>query len=230
MSCLYRNITRELLPGAAIIVDHWHVSRMHEKHFSKWTKSKKLPYRQALYKIRICPNEEAQNSDAAMLEDTTTSRLMTEKRIRSVILGRFYLIYQAADRKQAEERLEAWRAMIEHHNLTGFKKLVECTYQWKEEILAYFDFERKYTAAFTESANGIMKAKYLAGRGYSFDFIRKWAMVRSPSCQRPVSVKRKKKDERRRRIIGRRISWRYKTLRQDRRVMPERGSDLHIIL
>jgi hypothetical protein len=79
--------------------------------------------------------------------------------------------------------------MIEHHNLSGYTKLVEDTYQWKAEILAYFDFERKYTAAFTESANGILRAKYIAGRGYSFDFMRIWGMVRSPSCHKPTSAK-----------------------------------------
>jgi L-amino acid N-acyltransferase YncA len=152
---------------------------MHVKHFAKWTKSKNLSYRKAIYRVRKRLKEEAENSEASILEETTTSELMAEEQIRGAILGKFYWIYQAVDRKQAEERLEAWRAMIEHHNLAGYKKLVEDTYEWKEEILAYFDFERKYTAAFTESANGILRAKYIAGRGYSFDFMRIWAIVRS---------------------------------------------------
>ena len=128
-----------------------------------------------------------------MLEEKNTTALLAEWRIRSAILGRFHLVYQAADREQAEERLEAWKRMIEHHNLPGYDKLVEFTYLWKEEILAYFDFERKYTAAFTEASNGILKARYIVGRGYNFDFLRVWAIARFPCCHKPASAKRKVK-------------------------------------
>jgi transposase len=189
MSHLYRNLIKKFLSSAAIIIDPWHVFRMHIKHFNKWNKSKKLPYRKALYSVRKHLKEEAENLEVSMLEETDTSGSKREARIRGAILAKFLSIYQATDRKQAEERLEVWRTMIEHHNLSGYKKLVEDTYQWKAEILAYFDFERKYTAAFTESANGILRAKYIAGRGYSFDFMRIWGMVRSPSCHKATSAK-----------------------------------------
>jgi transposase len=61
MSYTYKNLTREFLPNAAIIADRWHILRMHEKHFQKWSKGNKLPYRQALQKIRTCAKEETKN-------------------------------------------------------------------------------------------------------------------------------------------------------------------------
>jgi transposase len=64
MSHLYRNLIKQFLPGAAIIIDPWHVFRMHIKHFNKWNKSKKLPYRKALYGVRKYLKETLDNSEA----------------------------------------------------------------------------------------------------------------------------------------------------------------------
>jgi transposase len=183
MSYLLRKLTRKFLSGTAIIIDKWHVLRMHERHFQKWSRSKKLGYRKALRRLRGTSIDAISSLSA---EDRTgiSLDLIKEQQVRGTILGKFYLIYQAKNREEAEERFEAWRSEIERHNLHGYKYLIEFTYRCKKEILAYFDFNQKYTAAFTESTNGLLKARYVAGRGYRFESLRRWALVRNPSCRR----------------------------------------------
>jgi transposase len=183
MSYLLRKLTRKFLSGTAIIIDKWHVLRMHERHFQKWSRSKKLGYRKALRRLRGTSIDAISSLSAEDLAGISLD-LIKEQQVRGTILGKFYLVYQAKNREEAEERFEAWRSEIERHNLHGYKHLVEFTYRWKEEILAYFDFNQKYTAAFTESTNGLLKARYVAGRGYRFESLRRWALVRNPSCRR----------------------------------------------
>jgi len=183
MSYLLRKLTRKFLSGTAIIIDKWHVLRMHERHFQNWCRSKKLGYRKALRRLRGIGVDAVSNLSADDLAGDSLD-LIKEQQVRGNILGRFYLVYQAKNREEAEERFEAWRSEIERHNLHGYKYLVDFTCRWKEEILAYFDFNQKYTAAFTESTNGLLKARYVAGRGYRFESLRRWALVRNPSCRR----------------------------------------------
>jgi hypothetical protein len=156
---------------------------MHEQHFQRWSRSKKLEYRKALRRLRGTSIEATSSLSADDLA-AVSSDLIKEQQVRGTILGKFYLVYQAKNREEAEERFEAWRYEIERHNLHGYKHLVDFTYRWKKEILAYFDFNQKYTAAFTESTNGVLKARYVAGRGYRFESLRRWALVRNPSCHR----------------------------------------------
>ena len=83
---------------------------------------------------------------------------------------RFYDIYEAPSRSEAEKRYREWDEGLDPEVRTTFGPLLTAFQNWEGPILAYFD--HRVTNACTESANNLIRAVQRMGRGYSFDVLR----------------------------------------------------------
>lgn len=82
----------------------------------------------------------------------------------------FLQIYDAPDRKSAEQALDAWLDGLPRE-LSGYFRAVTLAVSNSREIILNY-FEHRYTNAFTEAANGISKLLQRTGRGYGFEVMR----------------------------------------------------------
>ena len=91
----------------------------------------------------------------------------------------FRMIYNYPERAFAEYAFDDWCAAITP-DLPEFESLRDTFQQRREHILNYFD--AKYTNAYTESANNIIKGVEKQGKGYDFDTLKKIVLF---SCRNP---------------------------------------------
>jgi len=85
---------------------------------------------------------------------------------------RFYGIWNATTRPQAEAALDDWIATIPKGQKEVWSDLVRAVGNWREEIMTYFETDMPVTNAYTESINRLAKDKNREGRGYSFEVMR----------------------------------------------------------
>lgn len=107
---------------------------------------------------------------------------------------RFYAIWKAEDRADAEARFEAWASSIPI-SVPEFETLAATIRTLHEPVFAYFD--HRYTAGYTECANGLIKILNRNGRGYRMATIRRKAIMmprRDPTrpgvcerCLKPIA-------------------------------------------
>lgn len=89
----------------------------------------------------------------------------------------FYDIWghdERPSRQEAEKRFDAWKATITD-DIEEFREIARMIDKRRETMFAYFD--RPYTNAYTEAANGLIKITNRAGRGYRFKAIRARAIT-----------------------------------------------------
>lgn len=91
----------------------------------------------------------------------------------------FRAIYSYPERAFAEHAFDDWCAAITP-DLPEFESLRDTFQQRREHILNYFD--ARYTNAYTESANNIIKGVEKQGKGYDFDTLKKIVLF---SCRNP---------------------------------------------
>src|SRR3546814_14529745 len=95
---------------------------------------------------------------------------------------RFYGIWDATTRLQAEAALDEWIATIPKGQKEVWSDLVRAVGNWREETMTYFETDMPVTNAYTESINRLAKDKNREGRGYSFEEIGR-ASCRERVCQ-----------------------------------------------
>lgn len=81
-----------------------------------------------------------------------------------------FVIWGSETREIAEARYDEWFKKLDPDIRPAFQELTGATGRWREYIFNYFD--HRYTNAYTESVNGVVKAIQQAGRGYAFETIR----------------------------------------------------------
>ncbi len=64
-----------------------------------------------------------------------------------------------------------------------FKELLSATKNWRNEILAYFEFP--ITNGYTEAVNGTAKVMNRVGRGYTFEVLRSRVLFGN-NCHRRI--------------------------------------------
>lgn len=174
----YRKAVYAILPHAVVIADKWHVQKMvgtaldgvrarvraergQRKRGPHWgrrllhTRARNLSPQRSLILDGVLKN-------SPLLEDAWLSKEM------------FYDIWDATDRATAERLFEAWQANIPA-SVPEFRKVAKTINDWHAEVFAYFD--HRYTNAYTEAANGLIKIASRAGRGYRFEAIRARALT-----------------------------------------------------
>jgi transposase len=99
-------------------------------------------------------------------------------------------VFEAADRAEALERVEAWVGKRKGVLGTVGAKLQRTVEEWREEIAAYAT--HKVTNARTEALNGVIKKRHWDGRGYAFEVLRAMMLFSPPVVSEARAGRRRK--------------------------------------
>nr|WP_289137032.1 ISL3 family transposase [uncultured Halomonas sp.] len=173
----YRRAVQAVLPQARIVVDKFHVVRMANEALEKVRKGlrKKLTSNQRRTlkgdrKILLKRAHDVSDRERLIMETWTGAfpQLLAAYEHKE----RFFHIWDATTRRDAEKALTAWIDDIPQGQKEVWKDLVSAISGWHEEMLTYFETDIPITNAFTESINRLAKDKNRDGRGYSFEVMR----------------------------------------------------------
>jgi transposase len=174
----YKKIINEIFPNIPIVVDKFHVVRManqamdsvritlakdQQKSIGKdWMRKK------SLLRMRYKDLDEhgKYNVDMWLANEPSIAIAHGLKEL-------FYSIYDQTNRDDAEAILDEWIAIVPSEmkrTTKDFKPLLTAVKNWREEILAYFDFP--ISNGYTEALNGVAKVINRQGRGYNFETLR----------------------------------------------------------
>lgn len=103
---------------------------------------------------------------------------------------RFYHIWDAFNRREAEAALDDWVATIPTGQKEAWKDLVRTSGNRREQIMAYFETDIPVTNAFTGLINRLAKDRNREGRGYSFEVMRARMLYIPPSTRRRLQQRR----------------------------------------
>lgn len=184
MAAMFRDAVRAVLPGVPIVVDKWHVLRaatgaLNSVRIAKGRDAKTKAAKKAVFKgrhmllkrpDRLTP-QQAFRLDGMLKNDPDLADAYEAKE-------RFFAIWDAVNRADAETRIAAWIEAIPPRHAEAFKPAARALTEWREEVLAYWTHQ--VTNAFTESQNHAAKERNRAGRGYSFEVIRARILFREP--------------------------------------------------
>lgn len=163
-----------MLPQVRLVVDKFHMVRMANDALEKVCKSlrKDLKPSQSRTlkgdrKILLKRAHEVTDRERLIMEIWTSAfpQLLAAYAHKE----RFYGIWDATNRAQAEAALNEWIATIPQGQKEVWSDLVRAVGNWREEIMTYFETDIPITNAFTESVNRLAKDKNREGRGYSFE-------------------------------------------------------------
>jgi transposase len=175
----YKDAAQFIFPGLPVVVDKFHVVRMANtalddvrKGLAK-TKEKGVGTewmrRSVLLRMRHKNLDEKGRFNVQIWLDNEPDIAEAYK-----LKEGFFDIYDALTKEDAAKRLDAWRASIPARWAKTPKKfftpLLTCTKNWREEILAFFDYP--ISNGYTEALNGVAKVINRQGRGYSFEVLR----------------------------------------------------------
>lgn len=172
---VYRQVIRETLPQARIVIDRFHIQRMANEVLEKVRKRSRASLakkdRLKLKDERFLLLKRQHDLSPAQVEKllawfTQFPELGGAHALKEGFLG----IWDQPDRPSAEAEYQRWLSHITPELQPVFKELTRAMANWNDEIFAYF--ENPITNAYTESMNNIAKGMNRMGRGYSFEVIR----------------------------------------------------------
>jgi transposase len=190
----YRDVAALMFPNIPIVIDKFHVVRMANNGMDKVrirlgkekSKAVKLSWLRSkvLLNKRTCNLTEKQRFNLDMWLDNEPD-IATAYHLKEA----FYGIYDSPDIATAGAALDTWRESVPASMKLDFKELLSATKNWRNEILAYFEFP--ITNGYTEAVNGTAKVMNRAGRGYTFEVLRARVLFgnnRKPRKAKPVSI------------------------------------------
>jgi len=179
----YRNAVQWALHRPRIIVDKFHVVRManHGLETIRRELRQTLSDRQRrtlmhdrfvlLRRQADLTDEDLTDKERMILEVWTQHMPLLAQAYQAK--ERFYGIWDARDRTDAEAVCTAWRAALPPELQRAFQPLLTAMGNWHDEIFAYFTVPgASITNATTEALNGLAKLAQRSGRGYSYEAIR----------------------------------------------------------
>jgi transposase len=187
----YRQAIRNELPRARIVVDHFHLVRSantaldssgasaNASHRPKGVRrtGKGASWRQDLYRVRhrlLKARERLTERERRRL-----CALFEREPLIAEAWGlkeAFRSVYRAANRQEAERRLDHFLAAVERAQLPAFTAFADGVRQWRAELLAYFD--EPTTNGYAEGV--INKVKVIKRRAYglpNFDGFRERVLL-----------------------------------------------------
>ena len=178
----YRRAAYDTLPNAAVIVDRWHIQKKGTEaldkvrnRLAKAAKSKKARTEALRGRRLLMARHKRLRAKAALLLDGWLANTPILKAAYWAKEG-FFDVWEATDRTEALARYEAWRNSFDPLLVPEFLATIATVTEWETEIFRYFD--DRFTNAYTEAANGLIKKANRAGNGYSFEGIRMKALLR----------------------------------------------------
>ena len=172
----YRDAVTEVLPGATIVIDKFHVVRMANDALQKVRKSLREQLtpkqRRGLMHDRFVllkRERELNDKERALLTDWTAKH--PDLGVAYRLKEDFFAIYeQSSTVDQALARYESWHRNVTPEVEDAFHDLIRAWSNWQPWILNYFD--HPVTNAYTESLNNLIRVMNRLGRGYSFEALR----------------------------------------------------------
>jgi transposase len=172
----YKDVAQSLFPKAAVVVDKFHISKNLNDCFNDARKS---------IKGALLPKQKRRlNNDEVLLKMRTFD--LSPEQMKTVQswcdefgeLGHAYaakesfmvISDQHLTKDEARREIVSWLKCLDPSVKPFFEPFLTSLSNWQEGILN--GFEHRYTNAYTESMNRIIKDKVRIGRGYSFDVIR----------------------------------------------------------
>ena len=171
----YRQVMKEVVPHAVVVVDKFHVLSMASDALETVRKSLKaeLPavQRKTLKHDRfiLLRREADLRPDQKLILETWLANY-PQLKAAYTLKESFYAIWDNHNRADAIKAYAEWQKQVTEDVQPAFKPLLTAMNNWNTEIFAYFDY--RVTNAYTEALNGLIKIANRNGRGYSFDVIR----------------------------------------------------------
>lgn len=173
---VYRDVVRQTLPKARIVVDRFHIERMANEVIEEMRKRvrKDLPDRERL-KLKDERFLLLKRQHDLKPEQFERLRAWFQKfpllsEAHALKEGFLSIWDQNKARADAEQAWLKWQTNVPAELRSNFKKLITAMTNWHEQIFNYF--EGSMTNAYTESSNNLTRTANRMGRGYSFDVIR----------------------------------------------------------
>ncbi len=172
---VYRQVVKETLPKARIVVDRFHIQRMANEVLEKMRKRfrKTLTQRQRLRlkdeRFLLLKRKHDLSPEAITRLSTWFEQFPLLGEAHS-LKEEFFAIWDNRNRASAEIAFQDWLKHLRPELRSDFKDLTTAMSNWHEEVFAYFD--NPITNAYTESVNNLAKGMNRMGRGYSFEVIR----------------------------------------------------------
>ncbi len=190
----YKDAAQSVFPGLPVVIDKFHLVRMANRAMDDVRISlakdqekavgRDWMRRKALLRMRYKNLNEQGRFNLQMWLDNEP-HVATAYHLKEA----FYDIYDAPNRADAGDRLDAWRKSIPADMKKGkksFQPLLTSTRNWREEMLNYFD--HPISNGYTEALNGVAKVINRAGRGYSFEVLRARLLFQNKGRSQPKAV------------------------------------------
>jgi transposase len=193
----YRDVARELLPRAQVVVDKFHVVRMATA---------------ALETVRKRIRSDLSTKRRLRLKDDRFLLLRRARDLGPQQLDRiatwteefpdlgaawnakegFCDIWDARlTPTQAKATYAAWASSLDPSASAAFRPLLTALRNWEAEAFAYF--QHPVTNAYTEALNGVIRVVNRVGRGYSFEVLRaKILFAHGQHTKRGVAILRER--------------------------------------
>jgi transposase len=171
----YRQVAREVLPQAEVVVDRFHVERLATRGLEAIRKSIRDDLTPSMRKqlkhdrFLLLTRPERLKDRGRFILETWMGNFPSLEAAYEVKEG-FYRIYDHGEPETAGEMLDEWVAGIPKEMAWAFKDLTTALRGWRPEILGFFKY--RVTNAYTEYLNGAVKQANRLGRGHSFETIR----------------------------------------------------------
>lgn len=177
----YQTVTRAMFPNAVTVIDKYHVQRtanygmevVRKALYLSVTNKERvdLKRRKSLFLARWdCATPKTQNDLANLL--AAYPPLQTAYTLKE----HYYDIYESQSRAAAEVAMDRWLASVPTDFERPFKTSIDALRNWRPHILRYFD--HRFTSAYIERLNGMIRAMDRSGAGYSYEVLRAKALLK----------------------------------------------------
>lgn len=170
----YQRIAAELLPGAVVVVDKFHILRMAGESLDRvrirLAKAKQVEVRRHWMRSKVQLLKRPHNLTEKQ-RFNLDMWLDNEPEIAAAYRAKeaFYSLFDLP-KAEAIQAFDGFAASVPATIKPEFKELLTAMRNWREHILAVFD--HPFTNAYTESLNSLTKHIVKAGRGYSYEVLR----------------------------------------------------------
>lgn len=196
----YRDAVATVMPWALIVIDKFHVLRSANYAMDEIRKQvgkalKISAKRGLMHDRRLLQMRQAELNDSQRLIVESWLGGSPELKAAYEAKESLFNVYQHATRQEAEHAYAQWEIGLTPAQHAAFKPVVTLFRNWRPYIFNYFD--RRFTNACTENANGLIRILNRMGRGYSFEALRaKVLFTTHPAhkVRRPAMRRREMRD------------------------------------
>ena len=168
----YRNAVYDVLPGALVVIDKFHVLKMANEQMDNIRRkySRSAPSQLKRNKAIFLMREEKLTPKSINIRDAWFAEypvLAQTYRLKES----FFNMYSCPTREAAETYFLDWQNSIpKETDYNGFRLFARTVRRFQKEVFNYFDAPE--TNAFVEGLNNAIRAISTQGKGYDFDVLR----------------------------------------------------------